>query len=157
MRGDLSSRLRVRGAAVAELAILTPVLLAMLFAVIEFGYYFMGRQVVHHAAAEAVRLATTPGYEGANGTATIRSMVESMLSSLGPEVIGAYDMQRQEASTSNACERITITVPTEAVMSGFPNFIFAATGIDDILVQYTVTSAHPTYAGTIEVDGSDPC
>ncbi len=145
-----------RAAATAELAILTPVLLVILFAIIEFGYYFMSRQVVQHAAAEAVRLATLPGFQGEDSTADIRSYVQNnILDVLGPATTSQFTLTRQIATAENACEKVTISVPTSAVMAGFPNFVFSIIGMDDLQVEYTVTAAHPDYAGT-GVNGG-PC
>ena len=50
-------RRRARGAVVVELAIVTPILLTMLFGIIEYGYVFMVRQTLTNAAREGARIA----------------------------------------------------------------------------------------------------
>jgi len=59
MRLDRSevNRQRRRAAAVVEFAVISPVLLAILFGIIEYGYVFMVRQTLAHAAREACRVA----------------------------------------------------------------------------------------------------
>lgn len=50
-----------RAAAAVELAIITPVLLTMLFGIIEYGWLFTVRQSVVTAAREGARVAALPG------------------------------------------------------------------------------------------------
>jgi len=50
-----------RAAAAVEMAIVTPILLTMLFGIIEYGWLFTVRQAVITAAREGGRVATLPG------------------------------------------------------------------------------------------------
>ena len=50
-----------RGVATVELAVVTPILLAMLFGVIEFGWAFMTHETLTNAAREACRVAILQG------------------------------------------------------------------------------------------------
>ncbi len=59
-RGRSPGALR-RGAAVVELAVVTPILLTMLFGVMEFGWAFMVRETLTHATREACRVAVLQG------------------------------------------------------------------------------------------------
>ena len=52
-----SSARRRRGVAVVEMAVVLPLLLALLFGIIEFGWVFMIRQTVVNAAREGCRVA----------------------------------------------------------------------------------------------------
>ena len=52
---------RRRAVAAVELAIVTPVLLTMLFGIIEFGWVFTVRQALVTAAREGARIASLPG------------------------------------------------------------------------------------------------
>lgn len=52
--GDTDRR---RGAAVVEMAVVSPLLLTLIFGVIEFGNSFMVRQILTNAAREGVRVA----------------------------------------------------------------------------------------------------
>lgn len=60
MRSKLGNRRR-RAAAAVELAVVTPVLLTMLFGIIEFGWVFTVRQALVTAAREGARTAVLPG------------------------------------------------------------------------------------------------
>ncbi len=60
MKSRLTNRLR-RAAAAVELAVVTPILLTMLFGIIEFGWIFTVRQALVTAAREGARTAALPG------------------------------------------------------------------------------------------------
>ncbi len=49
---------RRRGGAIVEFAVVLPLLLTILFGIIEYGYVFMVRQSLQHAAREGCRLAS---------------------------------------------------------------------------------------------------
>ena len=49
---------RRRGGAIVEFAVVLPLLLTILFGIIEYGYVFMIRQSLQHAAREGCRLAS---------------------------------------------------------------------------------------------------
>jgi len=55
------TRRACRGAAVVEMAIVTPLLLTLVFGIIEFGWAFMVRQALINAAREGCRTAVLPG------------------------------------------------------------------------------------------------
>lgn len=50
-----------RAAAIVEFAVVTPLLLAMVFGIMEFGWAFMVRQTLTHATREACRVAILQG------------------------------------------------------------------------------------------------
>jgi len=54
-------RTQRRGAAMVEMALVTPLLLTMLFGVIEFGWAFMVHETLTNAAREACRVAILQG------------------------------------------------------------------------------------------------
>lgn len=60
---------RERAAAVVEFAVVLPLLLTILFGIIEYGYIFMVRQTLQHAAREGSRIAvlqtSVPPYSAA--------------------------------------------------------------------------------------------
>jgi Flp pilus assembly protein TadG len=60
VRSKLGKKWR-RAAAAVELAVVTPVLLTMLFGIIEFGWIFTVRQALVTAAREGARTAVLPG------------------------------------------------------------------------------------------------
>ena len=50
-----------RGAAIVEMAVVTPLLLLFLFGIIEFGWLFMTKETLTHAVREACRTGALPG------------------------------------------------------------------------------------------------
>jgi hypothetical protein len=70
-KGNGSRPGRRRAAALIEFAVVAPLLLTLLFGIIEYGYVFMIRQTVVHAAREGCRIAvlqtTTEPYTEVTG------------------------------------------------------------------------------------------
>jgi hypothetical protein len=77
--GVKHARRRERGMAMVELAILLPLLLTILFAVMEFGIAFQRWQVVSNAAREGARIAAvrTASCDTAAVTATVTRYVQA--------------------------------------------------------------------------------
>ncbi len=67
-----------RGAAVVELAVVSPVMFAMLFGIIEFGWLFSVRHNMINAAREGARLGVIEGVESSEVTARVRDFLEPM-------------------------------------------------------------------------------
>jgi hypothetical protein len=76
---------RERGVAAVEFAIVAPLLLTILFGMIEFGHVFLVRQTVQHAAREACRVAvlksTEEPYDAPDGPVVER--LTDILSTVG--------------------------------------------------------------------------
>ena len=68
-----------RGAELIELAIVLPILLLVLAAIIDFGFLFQQWESVTNSAREGARIATLPGYT----TADVRARVQNYLSATG--------------------------------------------------------------------------
>ena len=62
-----------RGAELIEFAMVTPVLLLMMFGICDFGLLFQRYQVLTNAAREGARLAALPGYTEADVTARVNA------------------------------------------------------------------------------------
>lgn len=73
-----------KGAATAELVLVTPVLLLLLMLIMQFALWYHGSHVATAAAQEGARAARV---EGGSGTAGA-SRAERFLASLGREVVG---------------------------------------------------------------------
>jgi Flp pilus assembly protein TadG len=91
-------------AAAVEMAIVTPLLLTMLFGIIEYGWVFTVRQGLTTAAREGARVASLPGSTDSD----IESRVASFLTPLG---ITTYNVQITHATLSDAAETVHVTVP----------------------------------------------
>ncbi len=99
-----------RGAAVVEMAIVTPLLMTMMLGMIEFGYIFMMQQSLTNGAREAARLATLPGTTDDE----IRTRLQEALASTGLEI--SSDMVViDHATLENPVVRVRVQVPYEDV------------------------------------------
>ena len=106
---------RRRAAAIVEFAVILPVLLTILFGIIEYGYIFMVRLTVEHAAREGCRVASLSTSTPAEVTARVDDAM--------------VDIVHTIAYTSNAgtCqETVTITVANSEV--SITGFFGASTG-----------------------------
>lgn len=95
---------RRRGAATVEMAVVTPLLLTMLFGIIEYGWVFTVKQGLTTAAREGARTAALPG----STEEDIRSRVASFLAPLG---LTTYQVELTRATAENPTETVHVTVP----------------------------------------------
>ena len=110
---------RRRGSAVVEFAVVLPLLLTILFGIIEYGYVFMVRQSLQHAAREGCRLASlqtsVPPY--ANVIQRVNDVMAPINVPINPPTV-----------TQGPCEEtVRVSVPYESVslfggFFGFGNF-----------------------------------
>lgn len=99
-----------RGAAVVEMAVVTPLLMTMMLGMIEFGYIFMMQQSLTNSAREACRLASLPGTTDAE----VRARLHEAMASTGLDVTA--DMVTIEPATlENPVVRVKVQVPYEDV------------------------------------------
>jgi len=75
LRGSRGSRRTRRGAAAVELAVVAPLLLAMVFGVMEFGWTFMTHETITHATREACRRAVLQGSSPADAQAVFTQAI----------------------------------------------------------------------------------
>jgi hypothetical protein len=95
-----------RGAALVEFAAVAPLLLLILFGIIEYGYIFMVRQTVIHAAREGCRIAVlqTTDEPYAEVTARITEIMEST-------GVTNYTVDLTHPTEGDPMEAVQITVP----------------------------------------------
>ena len=142
---------RRTGTAAVELAFIFPLLLTVLFGIIEVGWMFMARQMVHHAAAEVARLATLPGYESTieGPDPVLKSQVHAILANSLNLLPADITVFRNPATAAlDPCEVITVTVPTRAVM--LPGYVLWLMNFDNGTIEFTVSMAHPDWAGLVQ-------
>ena len=68
-----------RGAELIEMAIVTPVLLLLVFGIVDFGFLFQRYVVLTNAAVEGARVASLPGYSLADGQTRVTTYVANAL------------------------------------------------------------------------------
>lgn len=66
-----------RGAELIEFALVFPVLLLVVLAIVDFGFLFQRMEVITNAAREGARIAVLPGYDAADVRARILDYVNT--------------------------------------------------------------------------------
>jgi len=99
-----------RGAAVVEMAIVSPLLLMLMLGMIEFGYVFMVAQSLTNATREACRTATLPG-------ATDTMVIERLQQAVAPTglTIDPWMVTIEHATPGNPVVRVRVQVPYDDV------------------------------------------
>lgn len=116
-----------RGSSAIELAILAPLLLAMIWLTIQYALYYQGRQVALAAAQIGARVArqdenTVPGWQ-----AIAQNDAESYYQGLGTKVLGGN--VTAVASISGPGEvRVTVTGQAASIMFGLNLTIHETSG-----------------------------
>lgn len=102
-----------RWAAVAvEMAVVTPLLLTLLFGMIEYGWLFTVRQAMVTAAREGARTAALPGSTDAD----IQGRVTNYMQPLG---LTTYQLTLTHATAGTPVETVQISLPrTDASLLG---------------------------------------
>jgi Flp pilus assembly protein TadG len=103
-------RQRERGAALVEFAAVAPLLLLILFGIIEYGYIFMVRQTVTHAAREGCRIAVLQTTEEPYAEVTDR--VAEIMATTG---VTNYTVVMTHPTAESPMEAVQISVPIEEV------------------------------------------
>ena len=116
-RKTLWNRTFERGAAIVEMAVVTPLLLTLLFGVIEFGNSFMFRQILTNAAREGAR---TSAIQATADDSAIRTAVRDAMSAVGGITIPDSAIEithwcKYSDGTPNFTEKVKITVPYDDV------------------------------------------
>lgn len=102
-----TAKQRRRGGAIVEFAVILPLLLTILFGIIEFGYVFMVRQSLQHAAREGCRLASLQTSQApyTNVVARVNEIMSAAKVPILPPTI-----------TQGPCEEtVVVTVPYDDV------------------------------------------
>lgn len=110
MRSLSSLRRTERGAAAVELAIVLPVLILLVFGIIEWSIYFNRLQGLQAAAREGARVAALPQSTQSDVTAKVKAALDGVLPG------GASPTVTVSPSSSNPCDlqpagtSVTVTV-----------------------------------------------
>ena len=107
---------RARGAAVVEFAVVLPLLLTILFGIIEYGWVFMVRQTLQTSAREGARIAILQTSEEPY-TAALSRIAEVMQ----PTGLTTYTVTMTHATVADPVETIEVAIPYNDVslMGGF--------------------------------------
>jgi len=107
---------RERGAAIVEFAVVLPLLLTILFGIIEYGWVFMVRQSLQMAAREGCRLSVLQTTDE-----PYAEVIERINQVMGPTGLTGYDINMTHSTGTSALETVTVTIPYAQVslMGGF--------------------------------------
>lgn len=107
---------RVRAAAVVEFAVVLPLLLTILFGIIEYGWVFMVRQTLQTAAREGCRVAVLQ-----TSVDPYTNVVSRVNQVMGPSGLTTYSITMTHATTGNPVETVEVSIPYNDVslMGGF--------------------------------------
>jgi Flp pilus assembly protein TadG len=107
---------RARGAAVVEFAVVLPLLLTILFGIMEYGWVFMVRQTLQTAAREGTRIAILQ-----TSTSPYTSVLTRVSDVMAPTGLTGYSVSMTHATVADPVETITVTIPYSQVslMGGF--------------------------------------
>jgi Flp pilus assembly protein TadG len=98
--------MKARAAAIVEFAVVLPLLTAILFGIIEYGYVFMVRLTLENAAREACRVAVLQTSREPYTNVTAR--VNDIMSSTG---LTTYTVTMTHATSADPSESVTVSVP----------------------------------------------
>ncbi len=105
-----------RAAAIVEFAVVLPLLLTILFGIIEYGWVFMVRQTLQTAAREGCRLAVLQ-----TSVAPYTNVLTRVSNVMGPTGLSTYTVSMTHATVADPVEVVEISVPYNDVslMGGF--------------------------------------
>jgi hypothetical protein len=118
-----------RGAVVVELAILSPLLFALLFGIIEFGWLFTAQHTMVNAARDGARLGALQG-------STVEEVEQHICSLLETTALaGNVTMEISDATIDDPFFRVRLTAPREAVSLVGNFFGFAGGNLEGVAVM----------------------
>ncbi|SRR6266705_1554040 len=124
--GPAMRRQRDRGSSAIELAILAPMLLALIWLTIQYALYYQGRQVALAAAQLGARVASQnaprPGWQG-----LAERQAEDYYQGLGTRVLGPH-INAVASDTLPGQVRVTVTGQAASIMLGLNLTIHATAG-----------------------------
>jgi Flp pilus assembly protein TadG len=103
-----NKRHQLRAAAVVEMAVVLPILLTILFGIIEFGWTFMVYQNMTNATREGCRVAVLEGSTDSDVT----TRVSDYMTLVG---LKNYNVTLTHATSTDPTETVVITVPYSSV------------------------------------------
>jgi Flp pilus assembly protein TadG len=115
-RGISGRPARDRGASAIELAILAPMLLALIWLAIQYALYFQGRQVALAAAQVGARVAREEAARVPGWVADARNRAESYYNGLGTKVLGSGISANPQRIGNNV--QVTVTGDVASILFG---------------------------------------
>ncbi|MGW0478313.1 TadE/TadG family type IV pilus assembly protein [Nonomuraea sp. NPDC003214] len=143
-RRRMASGGRERGASVVELALLMPVVLAVVLLIVQVALWFHGRQVAEAAAREGARVARSAPADSGGWEAEAQAKAREVVAAIGPRLLSGAQATTAERQPDE--RHVTVTGSAVQVIPLLPELAF------------TITA---TSGGPIECfrpdDGGDDC
>ncbi len=92
------------GAAVVELAVVLPLLLTLVFGIIEFGWVFMVRETLTNASREGCRVAVLQG-------STEQNIRDQVAACMAPAGLDTHTVQISRSSPGSPNETVKVLIP----------------------------------------------
>jgi len=107
---------RARAAAVVEFAVVLPLLLTILFGIIEYGWVFMVRQTLQTAAREGARIAVLQ-----SSIEPYDNVIGRVAQVMAPTGLLSYSITMSHAQVGDPVETVQVSIPYNDVslMGGF--------------------------------------
>lgn len=107
---------RARAAAVVEFAVVLPLLLTILFGIIEYGWVFMVRQTLQTSAREGCRLAVLQ-----SSVEPYSNVIAAINQVMAPTGLSTYEVTMSHATSANPVEVVVVSIPYNDVslLGGF--------------------------------------
>ena len=106
-----------RGSELIEFALVCPLLLMVVLAIVDFGFMFQKYEVVTNAAPEGVRVAVLPGYSGAD----VQTRVETYATNSGLQLtpsVAVTDTTFTDGTTTWPSKTVSVAYPHQYVFLG---------------------------------------
>ncbi len=128
-----------RGSELIELAIVLPILLLIVAAIMDFGFLFQRYEVITNAAREGARLGTLPGYSDADIQSRVNNyLVSSGLSAAPTPAVVTRPSVAVGGSTVGMVS-VTVAYPSEFTFIGSFAGLVGGSGWGSITLRATST------------------
>lgn len=134
------------GSSAAEMALVMPLLLILMFGTFELGYYFLSEHVVQKSVRDAARYAARlpmTSYPSCVPTADAEAKIQRVARTGRPDDGGAS--QRLQGWTANSMTTVTLSCEATGTYTGI--YVEFPTGVTKVRVSASVP--YPTLFGTM--------
>ena len=142
------------GAAAAEMALVTPILLVLMFGCFEFGNYFLAQHVVEKAARDAARYGARLPMSSYPDCSTIATSARDQIRSVARTGNPAGGTQRLYGWTADSMTAVAVSCPTGTYSNGGMYQSFPL-GARVITVSSTV-DYHSLFGSMLSIFGFNP-
>ncbi|MFI0417895.1 TadE family protein [Spongiactinospora sp. 9N601] len=118
------ARGRERGATVIELALIMPVVLALILLVVQVTLWAHGRQIADAAAREGARIARSAGWDSTDWDGRARQRAEEVVDTVGPELLKNRQVEPWEEGDQRG---VQVTGTAVQVVPLLPELTFTVT------------------------------